>query len=259
MVDDNIYVYPNTCNNIFVIDPNKVQNQFGNPEDRNIKQENLIYYANLECDLQPRSRIVAGTNKASFSTFSLASMNFLNPNGKGYFSTDWTQLRETSKNDNKISSELLGMKSISYKVGLSYIPTITVSLEDVKGRALFESGDNSPYSAFFILPYPTFYLTVKGYYGKAVRYPLILQKFTSTFNSSSGNFDITLTFIGYKFNVLTDITFSEALAVPQMYPGRTSISQPRNPTNNSNGKIQQYTTVGYEKIKKYLENIKSLV
>ena len=258
MVDDNIYVYPNTCNNIFVIDPNKVQNQFGNPEDRNIKQENLIYYANLECDLQPRSRIVAGTNKASFSTFSLASMNFLNPNGKGYFSTDWTQLRETSKNDNKISSELLGMKSISYKVGLSYIPTITVSLEDVKGRALFESGDNSPYSAFFILPYPTFYLTVKGYYGKAVRYPLILQKFTSTFNSSSGNFDITLTFIGYKFNVLTDITFSEALAVPQMYPGRTSISQPRNPTNNSNGKIQQYTTVGYEKIKKIFGKYKEL-
>ena len=42
MASDNLYVFPNTCDNIFVIIPNKVVNEFGNPEDRYIKQENLF-------------------------------------------------------------------------------------------------------------------------------------------------------------------------------------------------------------------------
>ena len=59
------------------------------------------------------------------------------------------------------------------------MPTIVIKLVDVKGRALFEGADNSPYAAFFNLPYPIFYLTIKGYYGKAVRLTLMLQNFTS--------------------------------------------------------------------------------
>lgn len=76
MVSENIYVFPNTCDNIFVINPNKVTNEYGNSEDRNIKQENLIYYANLECNLEPRSRLINGTDKNSSNVISLASMNF---------------------------------------------------------------------------------------------------------------------------------------------------------------------------------------
>ena len=135
MASDNIYVFPNTCDNIFVINPNKVVNEFGNPEDRYIKQENLIYYANLECELEPRSRLLTGTDKSTVTTISLASMNFLNPKGSGEFTTDWTSIQDTTDNQNQISSQLLGMKSISYRVGMSYIPTVTITLEDVKGRA----------------------------------------------------------------------------------------------------------------------------
>ena len=258
MVSDNIYVFPNTCDNIFVINPNKVVNEFGNPEDRYIKQENLIYYANLECELEPRSRLLTGTDKSTVTTISLASMNFLNPKGSGEFTTDWTSIQDTTDNQNQISSQLLGMKSISYRVGMSYIPTVTITLEDVKGRALFESGDNSPYSAFFNLPYPTFYLTIKGYYGKAVRYPLILQKFTSSFNSSNGNFDINLTMIGYKFNVLTDITMAELFAVSQMYVKRTSIPQNQNTGNQTSTVTQAITQKGYETLQQVYADYKDL-
>lgn len=258
MVNENIYVFPNTSDNIFVINPNKVVNQFGNAEDRNIKQENLIYYANLECELEPRSRLVTGGDKNTVTTVSLASMNFLDPSGNGFLSTDWTKIQDTTSNPNQISSELLGMKGISYRVGLSYIPTVTINLEDVKGRALFESGEDSPYSAFFTLPYPTFNLTLKGYYGKAVQYPLILQKFTSSFNSNTGNFDITLTMIGYKFNVLTDVTMAELLAVPQMYVKRTPTTVGQNTGNQTETNTTSLTQLGYEKIKQVFDDYKSL-
>jgi hypothetical protein len=258
MASENIYVFPSTCDNIFVINPNKVTNEYGNAEDRNIKQENLIYYANLECDLEPRSRLISGADKTTVTTVSLASMNFLNPTGAGVLTTEWTGIQDRTANQNQIGSQLLGMKGISYRVGLSYIPTITVNLEDVKGRALFESGENSPYSAFFNLPYPTFYLTIKGYYGKAVRYPLILQKFTSSFNSSTGNFDITLTMIGYKFNVLTDITMAELFAVPQMYLKRTNVPQGENTGNQTQTNTQQITQIGYQKIQEVYKDYKNL-
>ena len=74
----------------------------------------------------------------------------------------------------------------------SLTPTVEVVLIDVQGRALFEKGENSEYACFFNLPYPTFYLTLKGYYGKAVRLPLMLQSFTSTFDPSTHNFQIKL-------------------------------------------------------------------
>ena len=51
-------------------------------------------------------------------------------------------------------------------------------LIDTQGRALFEKGENSEYAAFFNLPYPLFHLTIKGYFGKAVRLGLMLQNFT---------------------------------------------------------------------------------
>jgi hypothetical protein len=36
------------------------------------------------------------------------------------------------------------------------------------------------------LPYPLFELTIKGYYGKPVKYCLHLTKFNSKFNSQTG-------------------------------------------------------------------------
>ena len=57
---------------------------------------------------------------------------------------------------------LLGISRINIRQGLDFMPTFNIELIDVKGRALFEAGNSSPYAAFFNMPYPMFELTVKG-------------------------------------------------------------------------------------------------
>jgi hypothetical protein len=239
MESNDIFVEKN-FDNIFIVNPNRVLNQYGNPEDRYIKHEELIYYVNLECELKPRSRLISGDDKGTTLTqIAIGKVNFLKPNDQDYLTTNWTKLQSDVSDPNVINGELLGLKTVTYKVNTSFVPTITITLEDSKGRALMESGDNSIYAAFFNLPYPVFYLTLKGYYGKAIRYPIILQKFNSSFNSSSGNFEITLNFIAYQFNVLTDITMGSLLATPQMYIKRVSEGGSVRSSNNTNASLSQ--------------------
>ena len=47
--------------NISLIDPNKTVDELGNVSDRLVKQENLVYYANLECNVLPRTKLAVGT------------------------------------------------------------------------------------------------------------------------------------------------------------------------------------------------------
>jgi hypothetical protein len=216
MESENFYI--RAFDNVFVMDPNKIINSEGFPEERNVSQENLVMYANLECNQQPRSRLVSGQNKQTLENVSIASVNFLKPNNQNFLTTNWTELQSEVSDPNIINSELLGITNITYKCGASYVPTVNITLEDIRGRALFESGNNSVYSVFLNLPYPTFYLTLKGYYGKAVRYTLILQKFQASFDQSTGNFISTLNFVGYKFNLLTDLQQGFLLGLPYMYP-----------------------------------------
>jgi hypothetical protein len=196
---DSEIIYSKSFDNVTLIDPNKVLNSSGNAEDRNVRQEDLIMYANLECNVSPRSRLLVGEDNQTLETVGLAKINFLKPNNQDYLTTNWTELQSNFSNPNTINSELLGITNISYRVGLDFTPMVNMTLEDIRGRALFESEDNSVYSVFFNLPYPTFYLTIKGYYGKALRMPLILQKFNASLDQTSGNFIINLNFIGYKF------------------------------------------------------------
>jgi hypothetical protein len=230
-------------NNITIIDPNKVIDENGNAKERYVSQEDLVMYANLECKPIPRTKLAVGSNNDDIiRNTSIASINFLKPGGKRILENDYTDNltgQENLKSENKINSKdeeyyakqtnlsggnngtvdsgLLGITSISIQQNTSFTPVITIELEDVKGRALFESGNNSPYAAFFNMPYPIFYLTIKGYYGKAVRLPLMLQSFNSRYNTSSGNFHITLSMITYKYNVLNEVTMAAAIATPQMY------------------------------------------
>jgi hypothetical protein len=117
-------------------------------------------------------------------------------------------------------------------------------LEYVQGKALFQLGNNSPYSAFFNLPYPPFYLTLKGFYGQAVRYQLNLEKFHASFNGTSGNYQVNLTFKGYKFNILNEIAMGHLVATPHMYSQRFNFGvtpvtpQQSNKANESQSKTQ---------------------
>lgn len=238
--------------NVIYIDPNKIVSSDGSVSDRGVKPEDFVMYANLETKLIPRTKLLVGTNiKDDIKTISLASINFLKPNTKDDFFTssyyDEFTGRNTMKNDginqkktevvydenrsffkndsiNVEDNSLFGIKKISIKTTSSFVPTVSITMEDVQGRALFSLGNKSPYSAFFNLPYPPFYLTIKGFYGKAVRYELAMIKFNSRFNSSSGDYSVDIEFLGYKYNVLSDVSIGHLLACPHMYTKKYEIS-----------------------------------
>ena len=302
--DNSGYVYTEfDYNNIIIVDPNKIDDGQGNISERLVDHENLVMFANLEAELLPRTKLAIGSSPDTIRTISIAKINFLKPTKDEYLSTNYydeitgenstqgkgqnqsqaeyippsngqkgyTKLTTFSEGkESTIDNGLLGITSISIKISGSFIPTVTMTLEDVQGRALFQLGENSPYAAFFHLPYPPFYLTVKGYYGQAIKYQLNLEKFDCSFNSVGGNYLINLTFQGYKFNILNEISMGSLLAAPHMYSSRFDISnsnvgsspsksqqgaasqQSANillPSNSKNVVTQQmFTEKGYQKI-----------
>jgi hypothetical protein len=290
-------------NNIVIVDPNKIQDKQGNISERLVDHEDLVMYANLEAELLPRTKLAVGSSPDNIRVISIAKINFLSPTKDDYLSTGYydeltgegtrsgkgqnqTQseyipasngskayTKLTATNEGKfgsIDNGLLGITSISVKISSSFIPSVTIELEDVQGRALFQLGENSPYAAFFHLPYPPFYLTLKGYYGQAIKYQLNLEKFAARFNSMTGNYGVTLTFKGYKFNILNEILMKHLIAVPHMYSSTFNISnsnqgatpsqsiqtaasqQSSNIKNASNSNAvvtqQMYVEKGYQKI-----------
>ena len=64
-------------NNITIIDPNKVIDSDNKVKDRYVKQEDLVMYANLECNVLPRTKLALGVaNNDSIRTVSIAKINF---------------------------------------------------------------------------------------------------------------------------------------------------------------------------------------
>ena len=279
-------------NNIIVVDPNKIIDEDGRAKDRHIRMENMVYYANLECKVIPRTKLAVGVAaNDAIQTISVASLNFLQPGGEDFLNTKWTdeitgkdslkgqgvnqpiknQFKNPNKNDDyyvrqtinsggkpgATENGLLGIKTISVTINTAFEPVITIRMIDVRGRALFESGDNSPYAVFFNLPYPLFYLTLKGYLGKAIRLPLMLYKFGASFNTSSGNFDVDLKFYTYKYNVLSEITMGGILATPYMYKTNLRIQEKSGVPNQSANVQNRTITRGYQKIQEVYSEYKS--
>ena len=210
-------------NNVILIDPNSVV-EGGNVAMRNVAQEKLVMYVNLEADLIPRSILsVSGNQQATGNLLSIAegNLNMLRNANGGDLDTSWTNSfvdsnqTVTDKNGKQTtlvnnisdtSAQSFGIESVNINVkGANFIPQVNINFVDVRGKTLFESPENSPYKAFFHLPWPIFYLTVKGYYGKAIKYRLHLVKFTSKFNESSGNFEVNTSFVGSTYAYLSDI------------------------------------------------------
>ena len=80
-------------NNILLIDPNKIVTPDGKFEERNVQQENLVMYANLEAKFLPRTKLANGvTLEESIYNVPIANMNinFLNPGQKGFLDSSWT-------------------------------------------------------------------------------------------------------------------------------------------------------------------------
>jgi hypothetical protein len=231
-------------NNLMYIDPNSVIGKKGEILPRGVEQENLVMYVNLEADLIPRSTLLATNDQDTMTEIVKGTLNFMSNNGKD-FDTSWTNAYNGSDTPTKFdengkptefkindtnfdaSSQSFGIQSISITVkGANFIPQVQINFVDVRGKTLFESPENSPYKAFFHIPWPIFYLTVKGYYGKAIKYRLHLVKFSSKFNSLNGNFEVTTNFVGSTYAYMSDIPLKAALYAPFMY-GIESVDTPQ--------------------------------
>ena len=222
-------------NNLIYIDPNSVVSN-GLAVPRSVEPENLVMYVNLEADLVPRTTLIANDTESVLLSIAKGTLNFMkNANGTD-FDTKWTdaytdvQERSSSSTSSKTdptantfiqhdsSGQNFGIESISIQVaGANFVPKVVIKFIDARGKTLFDSPADSPYAAFFHLPWPIFYLTVKGYYGKAIRYRLHMIKFNSRYNPSGGNFEVETTFIGSTYAYLADIPLEAVLNAPYFY------------------------------------------
>jgi len=273
-------VYVETSyDNIIIVDPNKV-NSDKTVSERLVNQEELVMYASLEAKVIPRSKLVVGDNfDDTIKNIRVGAVendrnqviNFMKTQPKNksgeiveenFFDTSWTDNLTLGKTRNgDVDSQLLGITNISIKINTSFAALVTIEMEDVQGRVLFEQGENSPYSAFFQFPYPLFTLTVKGYYGKAIQYELMLKDFNAKFDPASGNYKITTNYISRTYALLSDITIDSLYALPHMYQTTTEFG-PEETTNQSTvlGQTQQNrvinSTRGYDMLKNVYSSYK---
>jgi len=250
-------------NNLIYIDPNSSIDSQGNISPRNLQIEKLVMYVNLEADMVPRSILVSDNQTNTLTSIAKGTLNFLK-NGDGQdYDTSWTNafLNSQEKKDSlgkttgeffqsDKSGQTFGIDNITIAVkGFNSIPTVNITFLDVRGKTLFETPENSPYKAFFHIPWPIFYLTVKGFYGKAIRYRLHLVKFTSKFNESNGNFEVNTSFVGSTYAWLSDIPLQGVLTAPYLFPNESKKITGSNTSTGMEIETIKKSSRGYELLK----------
>jgi len=198
-----------------------------------VPYEDLTISVELTCEKKGRTILLAnGANSTSESSQSF-KLNFIEGSNVGnqkVLTTNYTNL--TALNDDANVSENLGITSIDIDFNSSFAPLVTIQFVDVRGSAIFQNENNvkegtNKFSSFFELPYPLYKLKIKGYYGQPVEYCLHMTKFTSRFNSQSGNFEITASFVGYTYAMLSDIIIGFLKAIPYTDIGSDIYKDPR--------------------------------
>lgn len=215
--------------------------------------EDLCVAMTLTADVFPRDKKCIYTldeqNKSQMVRRSLSWISYVNNNNgetistsqqiinsgvqmgnENYLTTFYTEIGP----DKYIESEMvegLGVTSVNISFESWYTPTITINFVDVHGSALWgreeaihDNGDitsDNLLGIFFTQPYPLFRLQVKGFLGHDVTYQLSVSNFKGRYNSQTGNFEATATFIGYSYSLLTDIPLKLLSVVSEMsYVGK---------------------------------------
>ena len=199
---------------IFYIEPNDLE--FNN-EDLNIGVYLEIENVNRALNEENETQNAEVNVKSSYIN--------LMKGADGILTTDYSDVgvMEIYNGGNK---ESLGIESINIKYSSWFYPEVDIKFVDVRGNSVFSSmessndpdkkGDASFMESFFKFPYPIFKLTVKGQYGSPVTFKLTVRDVRSTFNSSTGNYEIMVKFIGYMYGYLTDIPMQYLLISPDI-------------------------------------------
>ena len=197
--------------NIFLVDPNP-------PGMGMIPPEDMFIYVKFSAFERNRSDLVETIGEINF----IATEVNYNAEGeiepspqKTYATTNYSKIGGTVDANSRGILEGFGIKSIDIKYDASLVPQVDITFTDIRGASLFDVIDNdnrkSPYSIFFKMPYPIFKLSVKGYFGKTVDYCLHMTNWTSNFDGSTGNFDISANFVGFQQAFLADMVIGNII------------------------------------------------
>jgi GH25 family lysozyme M1 (1,4-beta-N-acetylmuramidase) len=231
------------ASNVIMIDPNSA-NINNNMVNAIPQYQDMFIYAELLATSRGRTVIVNGTEektgleetiKVNFmgvdqnkGVIDPATNEFMgNPNYLNFT----TNYYDGSTGENQ-KFESFGISSIKITINSSFVPQVNIQFVDIRGLSFFNQ-ERSPYRILFNFPPPIFDLTVKGYYGKALRYKLHLVKYTSEFQADSGNFVIDANFIAITYAPLTDIPFRYAVNVPLIDNNESLSSLKTNPPRNT--------------------------
>ena len=149
---------------------------------------------------------------------------------EGYYTTNFTDISMMNPETN--TSECLGIESINITYNSWMYPQVVIKFVDVRGATVFqpaEKGYYNPgdlgnasaiYKSLFSFPYPMFILKVKGFYGKGVTYRLAVHKTQFEFDANTGNFNITVDFMGYMYGIYSEMPMTFLAAAPFMEGGK---------------------------------------
>ena len=212
--------------NDYIIDPNSVDGQ-DSSSNFFVPYEDLTI--SVELSTQKKGRTLLSTKSSGNVALNdkRVKINFIEGESFGdkrFLTTKFTELTTSFGDEN--SKENLGITSIDIDFNSSFAPMITIQFIDIRGSAIFQNeektaNNENDYSVFFQLPYPLYKLKIKGYYGQPVEYCLHMTKFTSRFNSQSGNFEITASFVGYTYAMLSDMLIGYLKAIPYTEIGKS--------------------------------------
>ena len=229
---------------VIYVEPNNYINGTGKGTNFTFEPEDYSILVDLQVDVVDRYAYYgSGTKEEIQYTLQWDAKGTKTSMFRGTNGLLTTKVLDTSFEDvmNNVNQETIGINSIDIRYNSWNYPEITIQFTDVRGASLMSSADylhspltgnaykdkyaenfaNSFFSTFFRFPYPRYTLIVKGFYGRPVSYTLCVNDFKTKFNSSTGNFDVTVSFIGYMYGILTDIPMRLLFAAPyDQYEGK---------------------------------------
>lgn len=210
------------ANGLKIVDPNNFDGM-SSSSNISVATEDLNISVVLRTKKKGRTVLTKEPSVGTRESTQNISINFMEGstiNGEKVLTTKYTDLTTVFDKD-VINDETLGITNIDIDFNSSMTPMITINFVDVRGSSIFQNEENiagnnsgNKYSTFFQMPYPIFELEIKGYYGKPVTYCLHMLKFSSKFNSKTGNFEIQCEFIGYTYAMLSDMLIGYLKAIP---------------------------------------------
>lgn len=226
-----VYVDPN--NFASIRNGNIMDNMTWNPEDLNISVDIQVIIPDRDnCGKRDYTdeETVFLKPKRSF----LSGQPFGDDENHNFLSTSFVNVSYSEIKNNKSGErELLGVESIDINFDSHFFPQVTIKFTDVRGASLMmpeesayaeglaakagkektETYENF-FRSLFHFPYPLFYLTIKGFYGTRETFILSVEDFKASFNSSNGNFDVTVKFIGHMYGIYSDLPFNYLIIAP---------------------------------------------